>query len=88
MLALSSRPVTTGARVVASMPSPPSIPLTSVRSSARHNSWTIDRTWGTISAAAAPCSSRAAISASGVCASPVNSEDTRKPATPAMNSFL
>ena len=88
MSALMSRPVTTGARVVASMPSPPSIPVTAVRSSALYSSWTIDSTCGTIRAAAAPWASRAAISASGVGASPVSSEDTRNPATPATNSFL
>ena len=85
-LALISTAVTMGATVVASMVSPPSIPATAVRSSALYSSCTTDSTWGTISAAAAPCTSRAAISASGLHAAPTSTEASPKAVTPARKS--
>jgi hypothetical protein len=58
------------------------------RSAAGNSVWMKERTWGTISAAMAPCRTREPTSIPPLWAVPVSTDATVKPARPARNTRL
>ncbi len=86
--AWTSAPPTIGPQTDASPAAAPYAPRALPRSSALKLTWMVETSWGTIAAAASPCTTRAAISSSMVGAKPQAVEARVKPPIPIRNIFL
>ena len=84
----SSRPATGGPATFAMPPTAPYRPKAAARSLTGKLAWMMDRIWGIIVAAMAPCRTRDATSSSGLWAAAHGPEATVKPATPIRNRRL